>query len=341
MIKVDLSHLTLPAKFNQITDLYLPAQDPHFGLYYPGPDVIQKDNLLSEFAKTLITITEDIKPEAQFSLEIKHNGKKMYFRGHSILSIEGKVYVYRRLPTNIPRLEDLGFPKPLVDVLYHQRLNSGGLIIIAGETGQGKTTTAGSIILHRLKTYGSFCLTIEDPIELPLQGFHQNEDKDKSHIKGVCFQSDTSEDTLLQSIKSSLRCYPSINNSILFLGETRDAQMANEVLKAAANGHLVVTTFHGADIPNSIRRFLSLAASIPGTTEENTRLLFSSVFKLLIHQRLHVNPDGRKKIQPQILFSESHTSPVANRLKTGSIDQLSTEITQQNNNIRQGKAIIL
>ena len=93
-----------------------------------------------------------------------------------------------------------------------------------------------------------------------------------------------------------MRSYPSINSSILFLGETRDSIMASEVLKVAANGHLVITTMHGADVPSSLRRFLNLAAGVPGANEQEVRLMFSSVFRLLVHQRLDKLPNGKKKI---------------------------------------------
>lgn len=100
-----------------------------------------------------------------------HEEKRVIFRGHSIKSIEGKVYIFRRLPSYVPDIEDLGMPKSILELLLHKRLNSGGLVLIAGETGQGNQQLLAATIAYRLKHHASFCLTIEDPVEMPLQGF--------------------------------------------------------------------------------------------------------------------------------------------------------------------------
>lgn len=339
MKKIDISHLTLPDNFHSITDFYLPAENPTYGLYYPGPELIMNNKLLGDFARVLLDETLQLNPKTHFNLEFVFNGRRIIIRGHSIESTEGKVFIYRRLPSYIPKFEELQIPDKISEILLSERLNSGGLVIVAGETGQGKSTTAGAMISYRLRHFGSFCLTIEDPVELPLQGFYEN-DKDPS-LKGVCFQTNIEEDGIFDAIKSSMRCYPSINSSILFLGETRDPIMASEVLKVAANGHLVVTTMHGADINSSLRRFLTLASSVPNANEQEVRLLFSTVFRLLVHQRLDKLPNGKKKIRPQVLFSPSHTSPVANRLRgNGNLDLLATEIAHQNQQIQQGNSIL-
>lgn len=341
MQKTDVSYITLPQDFHKITDFYIPVDNFKHGLYYIGKTAhpIFENEMIFDFIEKLLELTKLINPEKQFNLELLHDGKRIILRGHSIISQEGKMFIYRRLPSYIPRLEDLGFPQKITEILLADRLNQGGLVIIAGETGQGKSTTAGAMLSYRLRNHGSFCLTIEDPIELPLQGYHINENNPS--IRGVCYQTETTEATLVDSIKSSMRCYPSISNNILFLGETRDSLTASEVLKVAANGHLVVTTFHGADIMNSLRRFLSLASSAPGSDEKDVKQLFSSVFRLLIHQKLEIGPDQKKKIRPTILFSSSHTSKVAIQLRsTSNIDLLSTEIIQQNQAVQQGKSIL-
>lgn len=339
MKKTDISHLTLPDNFHSITDFFLPMDNPEYGLFYPGPQLVLSNKLLTDFVNTVVSETMQLPENHQFNLEFLHNGKRIILRGQSIESTEGRVFAYRRLPSYIPRFEELGMPDKITELLLSERLNNGGLVIVAGETGQGKSTTAASMISYRLRHYGSFCLTIEDPVELPLQGFYENDND--PNIKGVCFQTPTTEEGIFDAIKSSMRSYPSINSSILFLGETRDSTMASEVLKVAANGHLVITTMHGADVPSSLRRFLNLASGVPGANEQEVRLMFSSVFRLLVHQRLDKLPNGKKKIRPSILFSASHTSPVANRLRgNGNLDMLSTEIAQQNQLIRSGSSVL-
>lgn len=338
MLKIKIDYITLPDFFHQITDFFLPAENPAYGICYPGPRLISDEPMLHDFVNKLMEATKNENPETQFNLELSHQGKRIILRGHSIVSTEGKVFIYRRLPSYIPKLEDLGLPEKITEILLSDRLSQGGLVLIAGETGQGKSTTAGAMISYNLRNRGSFCLTLEDPVELPLQGFHENENNPS--VRGVCFQTETTEETLVASIKSSMRCYPAMGNSILYLGETRDSLTASEVLKVAANGHLVITTFHGADVMTSIRRFVSLAAGAPNADEKDVKQLFASVFRLLVHQRLDVMPDKKKRIRPSILFSASHTSPVANRIRGGNLDLLSTDINQQNQYIQQNKSVL-
>lgn len=335
-MNIDISHLTLPENFHKITDFYIPEEAPLYGVLYPGSLQIKN---MREYADIISLLLENAKRKnkLEFALELLHEGKRIILRGHSIQSVEGKVFIFRRLPSFIPRIEDIGLPTNIVELLLNNRLSDGGLVIIAGETGQGKSTTAAATIAYRLRTYGSFCLTIEDPVELPLQGFYENE-KDPS-IKGVCFQTNVEEDDVFGAIKSSLRCYPAISNSILFLGEVRDSMMASEVLKIAANGHLVVTTMHGSDLMVSLKRFLGLAMSYKNANETEVKSMFASVFRLIIHQRMEILTNGKRKIRPTILLSPSASSSVASRLRTGSLELLATEIQNQNMIIAKGNSI--
>lgn len=333
----DISHITLPDNFNEVTDFFLPEEAPMYGIMYPGAVQINK---ASGYYDIISFLAEQAKSRTQnkreFALELVHEGTRVIMRGHTINSIEGRVFIFRRLPSVIPKIEDTGMPPNLIDLLTHERLNSGGLVIIAGETGQGKSTTAAASIAYRLRKFGSFCLTIEDPVELPLQGFYDNTE---TGTRGVCFQTNVDADSIFDEIKSSLRSYPSISNSILFLGETRDSIMASEVLKIAANGHLVVTTMHGADLMTSLKRFMNLASSAPNAVESDVKSLFASVFKLLIHQRMEILPNKTRKIRPQILFSPNAASSVASRIRSGQLELLATEMQNQNMALKSGTAI--
>ena len=333
-MRIDISHLTLPEDFDEVSDMYIPEEQPVAGVIYPSSQEIWKR---PDFNDLVLFLLEEAKKKnkLEFSLELIHEDKRVIFRGHSIKSIEGKVYIFRRLPSYIPDIEDLGMPKSILELLLHKRLNSGGLVLIAGETGQGKSTTAAATIAYRLKNHASFCLTIEDPVEMPLQGFYENENGQQ----GVCFQTHAEGEEVIAAIKSSLRCYPAKSNSILFLGETRDSLMASEVLKIAANGHLVVTTMHGGDLMTSLKRFMSLAMSAPGAVEAEVRSLFSSVFRLMIHQRIETLTNGSKKLRPNILFSPSASCSIASKLRSGGLELLATEIQTQNAILLKGGSI--
>jgi len=336
-MQIEISHITLPENFNKISDFYIPEDQPKFGIMYPGPIMVLQNIEYLDFINIVVNEAKK-KNKLEFSLEFVHEKKRIILRGHSIQSIEGKVFIFRRLPSFIPKIEEIGMSKQILDLLVSERLNSGGLVVIAGETGQGKSTTAAATISYRLRKFGSFCLTIEDPIELPLQGFYENEIEDRR--RGVCFQTSVDDTEIEAAIKSSMRCYPVASNSILFMGETRDALVASEVLKVAANGHLVITTFHGADLMTSLRRFISLATGHKGANEGEVKSMFASVFRLMIHQKMERGKDDKRRIKPTILFSPSASSSVASRLRTGNLEVLSTEIQNQNMLVARGMSVL-
>lgn len=335
--KIDISGITLPDDFDKMSDAYMTLDNLKGTVIYPGAKSLMRNPMFYDFFEKASEIIQK-KTKKVFSLKFTHEDKLLLFRAQVFQSVEGKIVVLRRLPSIVPDISKLGFSNNLVELLTHERLNKGGLIIIAGETGQGKSTTAASIISHRLKKFSSFALTIEDPVELPLQGFYQNE-KDSSK-RGVCFQMDAEDFNMIEAIKDSMRCYPSISNSILFLGETRDSEAAHEVLKVANNGHLVITTMHGNDIKGTLHRFINLAASAPNANANDTRITFGNVFRLLIHQEMEINAvTGKRKAIPQILFSQDSSSRIANAIRENGVDMLSTEIDMQKSALRRNEKI--
>lgn len=329
--------IVIPENFDDITDLYIPLEAPLQGVCYPKALTIKNVPNLDKVAFTLLKLAAS-QPQREFSIVLIHDGLRYIFRGHSIDSVDGKVYIFRRLPDEIPDIKDTGLHQSIVNVLLSESLNKGGLIIIAGETGQGKSTTAAATIAYRLRNFGSFCLTIEDPIELPLNGIYPNAlDPNSEENRGVCFQTalDGNEEALYDMLKSSLRCYPAKSNSILFLGETRDSKMAAEVLKIAANGHLVITTMHGSDIISSIARFISMASA--EMSEKEARNLFAMVFKLLIHQRLERRTKDNSVLKAKILYGGGvNANSIQTKIRDDTLHLLATEVEMQNAKLGRG-----
>ena len=112
-----------------------------------------------------------------------------------------------------------------------------GMILIAGPTGAGKTTTVYSMVLDR-RTLPTNIMTIEDPIEYSLRGVTQVQRN--LHV-GLDFPS---------AIRSFLRQDP----DIIVVGETRDAETARAALEAGLTGHLVITTVHANNVFATIYR---------------------------------------------------------------------------------------
>src|SRR5690606_29113191 len=77
---------------------------------------------------------------------------------------------FRRMPSDVPRLADLSFDQPLTPALLEGTwLNDGGIVVLCGLNGQGKTTCAGATIRSRLERFGGRAVTVEDLLELPLE----------------------------------------------------------------------------------------------------------------------------------------------------------------------------
>ena len=96
----------------------------------------------------------------------------VFYRVERSMTINGVQYCARKMPAKIPPFNILGYPKELVTYLMSLR-KASGLILWAGPTGSGKTTSISSLLKEYLSTEGGFAYTIEDPTEQPLDGIHR------------------------------------------------------------------------------------------------------------------------------------------------------------------------
>ena len=157
-------------------------------------------------------------------------------------------------------IEELGFsPDNYKKVL--QMINvPNGIILVTGATGTGKTTTVYSI-LQRLNTEKTNIITVEDPIEMDIEGINQVQTN--SEI-GLDFAT---------ALRSILRQDP----NIIMIGEMRDTETAKIGVRASITGHLVLSTIHTNNSLNTIERLLDM---------EVERYLLSSALTGIISQKL-------------------------------------------------------
>ena len=190
-----------------------------------------------------------------------------------------------------------------------------GLVVVAGSFGQGKTTTASSIVASRLKQYGGVGVTIEDPPEMPLEG---------AHGKGVCYQTWVAQGGFGAGCRQAARWAP----SIIFLGEVRDEQAASEALRASINGGLVVCTTHADSVTMAIERLYALASGSGGNPDDIASLLAGGLLCVL-HQKLEGQP-RRPKIEFLWLGDQDNIG-VRGMLRNRRFEQIQSEISMQVN----------
>jgi len=177
----------------------------------------------------------------------------------------------RRINSNPPSIDKLGFATPLVPHL-HNLGERDGLILLCGATGNGKTTTSCSLLADFLETYGGVAFTIEDPVEYILEG--------RRGKHGFCYQIEIDEEAQwAEMLKRSLRWHP----RYIFVGEIRTPEAANQLLRAATSGHLVITTMHAGSIEEALEGLLQLAEQAIG---DRAPLLLAAGLTAIVHQTL-------------------------------------------------------
>jgi twitching motility protein PilT len=177
----------------------------------------------------------------------------------------------RRINTVIPNIDDLGMAPHFVQHMKGLGIRDG-LILVSGATGAGKTTTAVALLAHFLRTYGGTAVTIEDPAEYLLKGRHGD--------NGQCFQVEVHQDEdWAACLKRSLRWAP----RYIYVGEIRTPKAAEQLLRAATTGHLVITTVHASTLEEALMGIVFLAEQAMGPGVQN---ILGSGFTAAIHQTM-------------------------------------------------------
>jgi twitching motility protein PilT len=242
---------------------------------------------------------------------VKFGGVRM--RGAKAQTAAGQIWASLRRITAQPRkLEELGF-KPDSIIAHLRALGKrDGLVLICGATGNGKTTTAAALLSDFLHHHGNVAFTIEDPVEFDLEGRRGN--------TGYCYQVEVHEDDQwAKMLKRSLRWHP----RYIFVGEIRTPDAANQMLRAATSGHLVITTVHSGSIQEALEGVLQLGEQALG---DRATLLLATGLTAVIHQTL--TPLG---LRAQFYITEPGNpgSPFRASIRDKRIGQTQTFIDQQ------------
>jgi twitching motility protein PilT len=223
----------------------------------------------------------------------------------------------RRLEDRFRGLAELGLP----ETLYHLCDLSDGLVIVAGPTGSGKSTTLATLLDRINRTRRCHIVTIEDPIEYvhrPLMSLVNQR------------QIGTDASTFNDALVASLRQDP----DVVLVGEIRDLNTIRTAITAAETGHLVFTTVHAGDCAGTIERLVSV---FPADEQDGVRRQLALVLRAIVAQHLLV-ADGtryRSEIADGRIASQANREMPRRRVVTSEILMINSAVA---NLIATGKS---
>jgi len=170
-------------------------------------------------------------------------GRRIDIRVSTMPTVHGEKAVMRLLyqDQDLFDLRKLGLPQEVYSGLRTLIGQSGGIILVAGPTGAGKTTTLYAA-LGEIDRYQSNVMTIEDPVEYKLPGYVQTEINPRVGL------------TFANALRSVLRQDP----DVIMVGEMRDRETALIAIQAALTGHTVFSTVHTNDAASTVTRLVDM-----------------------------------------------------------------------------------
>lgn len=191
--------------------------------------------------------------------------------------------VMRVIAAEIPKIDDLGLPEVLKDVI----MGKNGLVVMVGGTGSGKSTSMAAMLDHRNQNSYGHIITIEDPIEYV-----------HPHKNCIIMQREVGVDTdsWEAALHNTLRQAP----DVIVLGEIRDKEIMDFGIEFAQTGHLALATLHANNANQAIDRILGFFPS-----DKQIKLMqdLSLNLRAIISQRLVRTVDGGRTAAIEILLN--------------------------------------
>lgn len=208
----------------------------------------------------------------------------------------------RQVSLKVPTIEGFGLPS----VCKKLALKTKGLVLVTGPTGSGKSTTLAAMINYLNKSDTRNVITIEDPIEF----VYHNE-------KCIIAQRDLGDD--FKSFPVALRHTLRQDPDVILVGEMRDLDTISTAITAAETGHLVLSTVHTVNAPQTIDRIVDV---FPAYQQEQIRFQLSLVLEGVLSQLLLPRAGGRGRVAAfEIMVA---TDAIRNLIRDGRTDQIPT-----------------
>lgn len=244
--------------------------------------------------------------ELDFSFDVKNLAR---FRANYFFQKGAVSGVFRRVPTLIPKFQDLGLPPAIGEVTNL----SHGLVLVTGPTGSGKSTTIATLIDKINTERFGHIVTLEDPIEF----VHQ-------HKNCIVNQREIGTDSM--AFRSATKYLLRQDPDYCLLGELRDLESIEMGLITAETGHLVFATLHTNSAVQTINRIVSV---FPGEQQERIRVLLSFTLQAVISQRLLPSLQGGRVVAVEFLLM---TPSIRNLVRENKLHQIASmmQVGQEN-----------
>lgn len=293
------------------------ASDLH--LRVPSPPITRVDGRLmpldgfaavtpQDMEEALENITTEDQREAfheELELDLAYSIRGLArFRVNASLQRGTINLAFRQIPVQVPTIDELGLP----DVCKTLVLKPKGLVLVTGPTGSGKSTTLAAMIDHLNKSDTRNVITIEDPIEY----LHSNN-------KCIIAQRELGDDT--KSFASALKHVLRQDPDVVLVGEMRDLESIATAITAAETGHLVLSTLHTPNAPQTIDRIIDV---FPPYQQTQIRTQLALALEGVLSQILlpKANGGGRVAVFEVMLATDA----IRNLIREGRTEQIPTYI---------------
>jgi len=299
------------------SDLYLEAGDTAWFKTYANDPVrhevgFEQRNAIEALKRHLeTTITKN-------DFRLKWDGLSM--RGARFETIAGPLYVLRRHAPAALAFDTLGYTERIEHALLSSAMR-GRVILVTGGTSSGKTVGVTSLTVEWMKLYGGVGYTIENPIEVEIEGVYRGE-----NATGTLYQKEVDEDSEFgPEIRRRQRGAP----NLIMVGELRTADAVVQALLAAASGVVAVATYHAADQISGLQRLASMVRDAGADSG-----LFAHGLGAVIHQELLLTErDGAShrqlRVTPLIVAGSRNEKGIRSQLHGTDFRQLASDIDRQ------------
>jgi twitching motility protein PilT len=212
--------------------------------------------------------------------------------------------VFRRVPFEIKNVVDLNLP----DVIETFTEYPGGMVLVTGPTGSGKSTTLAALIQKISKSRPCHVVTIEDPIEFLF-----------SDDKATISQREVGTDT--PAFKEALRNCVRQDPDVIMVGEMRDLETMSTAITAAETGHLVFSTLHTNNAAQTIDRIID---SYPVDQQHQVRSQLALVLRSIVSMQLVNRMDGSGRMPACEIMVNS--PKISKHIDAGEIKEITEEM---------------